>query len=920
MMACKTVFLCTTALVFAGASAAAQQSTPGGAPSGADAAAAASQPAGPAGDRVAQSGGAPATAAGAPDEGEIVVTGIRASLASSQRLKRIAPQQIDAVVAEDIGKLPDITVAETAARIPGIQVYRQGGEVSNVTVRGLDRPLYTTTYNGREIFTAEIRTVALQDFPSPNIAALEVYKTSTADLVEPGLAGLINVRSRKPFDFADGQIAGSAYGVYTRQADKFRPNGDLLLTKRFNTGIGEMGILVNGSYSELRYLDAEPSNTDFIANPTINGQQVRFPDIERLFYRSGDRIRPSLNGAFQWKPTPDLEIYADGLWQGFRNRIDDRLFEVPLYNGQSYSNLVFRPGTNVVSSGTVVGQPNSIFSYQGASYNTTDTLQFAGGAKYNHDQLHATFDVARTLSTFRGSTESIDRRFAGTPTINFNAEQPGFTISGINTTTPAGQLFQGLYEENQRSAGRGWQARGDVTYDFDDAGWVKSIQLGVRYTTRTVTRDYANRYAFLLGNNISAAALPVNFALIPGVNVDTPYQFVAPDYDSVRGNLVGLRQFVIANGGTNYTTDPVPLARLYSANEDTIGGYAQANLKAGDLVDGIVGIRVIRTKSRVLTGGVLSGIPAIDNGTETIDYLPNANLNIHLTERAQLRLSASKTRTLPNFADLNPTIQIDPISGGSAVGTDAIPRTGRGGNPFLKPFSSVNLDASLEYYFARTGYASAAVFRRDVDGFIVNRQYRFTDPTLGVVQINGPVNSGAGIIQGVELAGQAFLDLPSLPEWARGFGVQGNVTFLDARTEQDNGSGIVQLRQIVGFADGVSKWNYNITGIYEYKNISTRLSYNGRSSYPATNTFRPDNAGNDVFLETGKPAGRLDLSVNFDVIKQLTIFADWTNITKSPFSQDFSSARDLATRATYIRYYRQDESTVSAGIRFRFGS
>ena len=162
---------------------------------------------------VGDSTAAPAQAdAAAASDDSIVVTGIRKSLESAKNLKKKSNQIVDAIVAEDIGKLPDIAVSDTAARIPGVQVERGGGEAGRVLVRGL--PDFTTTYNGREIFTAETRQVALQDFPAGAIAAVEVYKSSAADLVEAGLAGLINVRSRRPFDFKGREIAGSVWGVY----------------------------------------------------------------------------------------------------------------------------------------------------------------------------------------------------------------------------------------------------------------------------------------------------------------------------------------------------------------------------------------------------------------------------------------------------------------------------------------------------------------------------------------------------------------------------------------------------------------------------------------------------------------------------------------------------------------------------------
>jgi len=866
----------------------------------------------PGGDRADSPATAAPAAAPAPAEDTIVVTGVRRALASAEGIKRNSVQVIDSVVAQDIGKLPDLAVSDSAARIPGVQVYRTGGEASTVLVRGL--PNFTTTYNGREISTAEARLVALQDFPSAGIAALEVFKTSTADLVEPGLAGLVNVRSRLPFDFPGVEIDGQAWALHTVQAKSYTPNFTLLATKRFDTSIGEMGFLINGSYTEMRYLDAEPSNTDFIANPTINGQQMRFPDVQRLFYRSGDRKRPSVNAAAQWRPTPNLELYAEVLWQGFRNEVDDRLLEAPLYNGQSYSNLTFRPGTNLVTGGTVVGQPNSIFTFQGGTLNRTDTFQYAGGFHYKNGGLKIDADVARTTSTFKGSTESLDRRFVGTPTITFNNAAPSFNITGLNPYNPTGFLFQGLYEQNQRSAGRDWQARIDATYEFDSP-IVKSIQLGGRYTDRNATRQFDQRYAFLLGKNINASTLPLNFAVFQGVGIQPLYNFSSPIYNSIRSNVVNLRQFVIDNGGGNYTTTPIPAALQYTAKERTYAGYGQVNLAVGDRVDGTVGFRLVRTEVRVDGVGLVERDAPV--GTKEItDLLPNASLRFHFNREVQFRLSAAQTRTLPNFGDLNPAISLGPPPA-TIVPNPADPfvnaRRGPRGNPALNPFTSTNYDASLEYYFSRSGFASAAVFYRDLNGFILSRDVRVIDPALGPLVISTPFNSGRGHITGVEIQGQTFLDISSLPAWVRGFGVQGNVTFLDAKTQQPFG-GVQVFDPITGENIGVSKWNYNIVGLYEYEKLSARLTYNGRSSYSAL----IDPRGNDLYLATGAPPGRLDLSLSFDPIKAATIFFDWTNITKDPFREGFTSGRDGAPRASYVRYLRYDESTLSLGVRFRY--
>jgi TonB-dependent receptor len=908
----KSVILCSAsaAAIAFGVTGASAQSRPAS-PSGAAAQAQGS----PAGDQ-----GSPQTndaAQGMPaaeDAGgpEIVVTGIRRSLQSAQNIRRNSEQIIDAVVAEDIGKLPDLNTAQTAARIPGVQVYRQGGEAQNVLVRGL--PNFTTTYNGREIFTAETRVVALQDFPSSNIAALEVFKTSSANLVEPGLAGLVNVRSRQPFDFREGQLAGSVWGLYTRQGDDVRPNFNLLGTKRWDVGDGgDFGVLLNVSRTDIRYLDAEISNTDFLQTFRRDGNTLvadagagtaaRFPDIQRLFYRSGRRARPSVNAAVQFRPSPGLEFYAEGLWQGFRNKIDDRLMAAELFNGAQVSSLQFRDGTNLVRSGTVIAPAGSLFSFQGGTFNKTDTYQFAGGTRITSDRLKVNIDIARTTSTFRGSTESVDRRWIKSPTINFDTDRPEFSITGIDFSNPREQFFDGLYEESQKSSGDDWQLRGDVTYDFD-ASFLKNVQLGVRYADRDAERRFSNRFARRAG--VNAGDLPLEFKVFNGVNFGGTTEWAAPTYESIRKNVGALRQLV------GFSADPVSAGLLYTASEKNLAGYGQINV-GSDTVDGTVGVRVSRVKTRV-AGPAPTGIPEIDEGSERTSVLPNASVRARVNETLQLRAAVSKTRTLPNFADLNPALTLGaPPPGG--IGTPSNPRRGGGGNPFLRPFTSWNVDAAAELYLGRTAFASITGFHRSIKGFIQQSTFRIEDPTLGVIEITGPVNTGKGRITGVELQGQAFADYEWVPEWARGFGVQANLTYLDAKTQQPNGQGGLSYQPITDQLNGVSKWNYNLVGIYERYGLAARLTYNGRSQFRATQQFR----GDDIYTEFAHPADRLDLSLNYDIADQFTIFGDWTNITRKTFRQDFTSARNNAPLAEFVRYRRYDESTLSLGVRFRFG-
>jgi TonB-dependent receptor len=876
-----------------------------------------------------------ATGADQADAGEeIVVTGFRESLRSARNVKRNSEQIVDAIVAEDIGKLPDLAVSDTAARIPGVQVVRQGGEAASVLIRGL--PDFATTYNGREIFTAETRVVALQDFPSANIAALEVFKTSTANLVEPGLAGLVNVRSRRPFDFKGLEIAGSVWALYTNQSGEVTPNGNFLFSNRVDTGIGEVGVLVNVSYTRLKFLDSEPSNTDFIADPIINGQRVRFPDVQRLFYREGDRTRPSVNASLQWRPNDALEFYGEFLYQGFRNRISDRRLDALLFGGQSYTNLVFRPGTNQLSSGTVTN-PAPIFSFAGGTFNKTNTYQYAAGGRYESGAFTLTADVARTESRFTGSTESVDRRYClNGYTADFDLETPQFTIRNCDLNNPANQTFEGLYEEAQVSEGGDYQARLDAEYKFDEGFFVRSIQAGVRYTDRDAHREFGNRFAgFNIDRRIPITGLPLEFREprrgFRGTDVQSGTEtFLVPTYRSIRDNLGALRQFVINNGpnfgfsplgGPTFTVLPVTPnpASIYDAKEETLAGYAQLNFQFGDRFEATAGLRAVRTKVGVAGTATVNGVlTPIDAEQEFTDYLPNASLRFRFTPELQFRLSATQTRTRPTFEQLNPSVN---VGAPEPNGTGGTIRRGSGGNPFLQPINSDNYDASLEYYFSRTGFAAIAAFHRDVSGFIQEQRVTRQDPVLGLIDVRSPVNSRSGDITGFEAQVSTFFDFGFVPNFLRNFGIQANYTYIDAEVDIENplarGTFFRDLILTPGNPNnGVSKHTYNLVGLYEGGPFSARLTYNKRSNYLERRDERGDEEGG-FYREFANPAGRLDFSANFTINDNATIFFDATNLTGEPFQVNFSSARAGAPRAEYVRFLRYEEQTFSLGLRFR---
>lgn len=886
------------------------------------------------------------------EEETIVVTGLRRSLQSAQGLKRNSEQIIDAIVAEDIGKLPDIAVSDTAARIPGIQVVRERGEAGTVLLRGLDEDFYTTTYNGREIFTAETRSVALQDFPAGGISAIEAFKTSTANLVEPGLSGLINVRSRRPFDFKGFELAGSVWANYPKQSEDWSPNAQLLVSNRWDVGGGEVGALLNVSYTRLHYQDSIRRHGFFIAD-LAGGRSPDWPEIR---YNQADRWRPSVNGAVQWRPSPGIELYVEGLWQGYREEVTDAMWAQPLWGGASYENVV-KEGNNIISGTvnrpTACCNPNETWGFQGATKRRTDTYQFAAGGSYDAGALRISADLARTSSKFNLRTESIDYElntnnfsvdwFTGTP----DGPGPTFQVRGLDFANPAIYNYRGFFEDYATAKGDDWQARLDFEYE-SGIEFLPKIQWGVRYVTRDASNTAGAFYWNQRGRNVPISAVPLEYRLLHPAfkgdnNKPAPISWLAPTFDSVWSNLVQLREFNIGlSGNGSVNGPPVDPSRSFNVNEKSYAAYAQVHYEF-DLgnevtVDGQLGLRAVKTKEDITGTFFAPGGPEpISFDQEYTDWLPNANVRVRLSRELQLRLAATQTRTRPTFQQLNPSLSLDPPPGCPATQPGCV-RRGAGGNPFLTPLESNNYDAAAEYYFSPTGFVSVGYFRRDMEGFIANRAFQFPDPdeTTGLpLIIRGPVNTREARIQGFEAQLSTFFDFGGVPDWLKRFGVQANLTYIDAKAEFSLFCDPNQLECAPGpgFPNAttqrlripdVSRYTYNLVGMYEGGGLTLRLAYNNRSGFPEGDLSQRDPGAPTSYTLQGRghSVSRLDWSSSYAFNENLTVFFDWTNILGKPFRSDIERVNYKgAARSSIERFpmvVRFEETVLTGGIRFRF--
>ncbi|MFV0624033.1 TonB-dependent receptor [Sphingomonas sp. ac-8] len=889
--------------------------------------------------------------AGGADDGEIVVTGLRRSLESAASIKRNSDGIVDAIVAEDIGKLPDTFASAALARVSGITVTRGAGEATGVRVRGL--PDLSTTYNGREIFTAEGRSVAIQDFPAGSVAALEVYKSSTANLIEGGIGGQVNVRGRRPFDFKGFQLSGSLNGVAWEQSGGTTWNGNILVSDRWKTGIGEMGLLVNVSYVGLNYLDATREQSVVLPRSTAAqtpGQAagLRYPDAQGMFLAYAERWRPSANAAFQWRPSSDLEIYADGLFQGYRSHSNDRYMFFPIFGaGLQLTDVTLREGsTNLIESATVTGGsvPNGNWR---AGMGKTDTYQGGAGFIWSPGSFRLSGDVAYTDSTFEVQATNIDFALATTPVRNVvfgtsDGDGPTWNLPNYDLTNPANYIDRGLFQERLLVSGKDIQSRLDAQYEFEE-GLIRRLQLGIRYNDRDASRDRGAPYINSIGGvplttlRIPVTALPVQFSPSPSAfdfdNVFPIRTFAGLTYDAIRDNVAELRAFHGAPEGLPAFSP----TENFRANEKAYAIYAQAKYQI-DLndtmsIDGVVGLRAVRTKTRVSGFDrvtAVAGQPAVDTpvsvAREYDDYLPNASARIRFTPELQMRLAYTQTRTRPGFFDLNPGLTVnappvvDPNNPPNPNNPNSNLRTATGGNPDLVPLTSNNYDIGLEWYFSRSGSLTGSLFRRDAKGFIARIPTNIEDPTYGLIRVTRPENISETRFQGFEVAFTSFLDIEALPTWARSFGVQANVTYLDASGPL--AGSIADSVNVAGQSlpfGGTSDWIYNLVALYERPTFSARLAYNYRSEFvtgysiEAQDTNAAGQALTNATLERGR--GTLDMSATVSPIPNVTLAFDVNNLLANPIRRyrRFGDAGD-----EYARQFIYNDRVYSLGVRFRF--
>ena len=820
-----------------------------------------------------------------------VVSGLRGSLSSAADIKQSNLQVVDSVVASDIDKLPDINVSYALSRVPGVQLahtFSGLGGNGAVTIRGLNQ--ITNTLDGRQVITpggiangtagvgVGQRNFDYSQIPSALIAGIDVYKTAGASQIDGGLGGLVDVRMRRPFDFAPGFGGGATVGTsYSTLSGENEQNFNVFANATAKTDFGKIGLLV--ALSDI----TTPWREDAIGigNPVASATVTT--GVSTALLSSGYNVNSSygqfktegLNAVLQWEPNDHWQFYVGYNPNKWRNIQDTQQFTTALSasNAVAGSGQMFSGSTTAVRSASFANVTGTAFAITRDLQNQLDMVNFGG--RYINGDLTVKFDANRYTSSNRFYNNLV---FASVSipslTYNLEGEIPSVQIAGVSLQDPSvyrlNQVNYRLFPSNTE----GNAARLDAEYNLKK-GFLSKIAGGLRYAT-TSSDNYPTGL-FLGSFTIPGTAnllsqYPGQWGSAPIQNFFSGYgqPQIPPYLTGATAIMRDANAFYKAYGATNTpdTSTTINRLSLFAIEETTTALYLMPQFSgkvSGYQLDGNIGLRAVETKND--TNGFqgpnsASAVP-LKLKNSYWNYLPSFNGRMQLNEHLYVRVAASKTITRPNFGSLSPSLTLNANPVNPAL------NSGSQGNPGLQPISGSNYDLSLEYYFNKSDLIYVAGFRKDVKGFIASfSEQRTYDGVTYVISTSRNLNPAT--IQGFEAGFQHFFT--ELPAPFDGLGLQANFTYVDSSTPTTvGGAGTVTTP-----LTNLSKESYNIIGIYEKGPFSARVAYNYRSNFVTGFAFFV-NAG--LLNQTMMGYADLDASLNYSLTKNVQIAVQGVNLT-----------------------------------------
>ena len=856
---------------------------------------------------------------------EVVVLGIKGSLTRAMDIKRESTSVVDSISAEDVGKFPDLNVAESLQRISGVSIDRAAGEGRQVTVRGFGPQFNTVLVNGRQIASySGGREFNFDIFATELISGADVYKTGRSNRQEGGIGATIDIKTAKPLDNPGLQIAGSIKGMYETLSEETSPSASVIVSNTFADDT--VGVMFAYSRQERSVQNNQILTAGWRPGQTIsnNRDDVLFTNafIPRNWDQvvdQQDRTRDNFAAAVQFAPSDDLTVTLDGFTSRFE--IDSLVTDLASwFEPDRVGSASIDPETGTLLSFTQevgLGASAPATDFVSHTRNREDTTTDGFGLNVDwdiNDRLSASLDI---------STSDAENDRAGQDRFNVIGiiNNYAFDGTGATPTVTHDEFGNGTLPDINRSRLH-YNERGNRPTDEDE---ITEFKADFQYLPGGETFTEANFGLYRQEREKSQFQIFGNQCEYCGYNDAAPVETLGITSFTANNFFPGLIDTFYTYDGDAYVQfladQGFPIAptlqnNRYSISEDitslymdfvfesVIGDmpvmfnfgarYAETDIEVG-AVQSLIS-DVVATSDLTLFSNRFGPATEFSDGTSYSDLLPSLNIKLDVTDDMVLRFAAYDSLTRPTMSQLSPATNFGE------------PRqqnlTAQGGNPALTPFSSENVDLSFEWYYSDDSLASLAFFRKEVQDFIITQvgeeTYTLTDRTgpdfrcadalcasgeledpqdstrdivatteelngaTEVYRVTRPQNGDEAEVTGFEVAVTHIFD--------NGFGIQANATFVDSDAQIDADS--TQSFALEGLGD-----SQNLILFYEAENWQVRLAYNNRDDFLQVldNTALGGTTGEPVNTDA---YAQWDISGSYDINDHFTLFFEGINITE----------------------------------------
>ena len=886
----------------------------------------------------------------------MVVTGFRASLDKALDAKQNQVGAIDMIVAEDIADFPDLNLAESLQRVPGVVIARDAGEGRQISVRGLGPQFARVRINGVEAMSANGGTDAaggtnrgrnfdFNTFSSELFSNITVRKTATAETEEGSLGATVDLRTARPLDYDGFTMAGSVQMGYNDLNGDSDPRAAFLISDTFADG--KFGALFSAAYTNRKLGDEGSSSVRWQAgggygplDPTYTGTATLAeinaayrPRIPRYDKYQHDQERLGLTAALQWAPSESTNVSLDALYAEYDAKRNEQFLETPVFSTPGATGI---GDVNVVDA--VIDDTNTLV------YGVFNDVDIRSEAR--HDELNTKF----TQVTLEGKHDFGDS-FSATALVGFaeanhenpvqttllfdaanidgysfdyraDSRLPLFTYGATDVTNTATWTLSQIRMRPQSTINSFNTASVDLKWTVSDTFSLKFGPQWKNYVfksteTRRSNGTTANQEPIIPANAMAAPITDyselTSFGSGLAVPAGTVRTWLIPDLDAAVGVLD-------LNNASIFPMGIQPaLSNNYNVEEDDLGAFLQGDFKFAigpGTLRGNVGVRYVETEQTAKGYTFTSGSPLQTEVTRKYDdVLPSLNLVYDFSDSLLMRIGAAKVMTRPNLGQLNPGSQVS-VSGNS--------RSVTAGNPDLEPFRADAYDLGFEWYFASESILSVALFYKDIASFVqtIRETRPFTGNSLGLPDsvaiaacgatpgcspsadwdFSLPVNTPGGTLHGYEIAyQQPFSFLPGA--WSN-FGAILNYTGVKSEIDYLNSAGaIIATDELTGLSEKA----YNATLYFDNRTFSARVSAAYRSDYLTT---VPGRDGNNV--EGTAATLNIDFSTSYDLNDHFTLTLEALNLTDEVQDQWVDSVADRPS------FYHHQGRQYYMGARFKY--